>query len=150
MAAVCAAAAAAAGAAAPSPDMVCVAIIFNLALAYQLWAVEEESSLDVAPRQSLLRKAIKIYSISQDMLRMAKIEDTDLFVLAMINNQGQARQALGESDIAQVYFQYLLSLLQRVVSCGDAGRSRLSDHLEFFFGSTVHFMLLGNITAAAA
>lgn len=122
---------------------VTVMIMFNLALAHHLSALEEGSEHS----HSRIQKAIKLYEYAYNMQRDERLINNVFFTMAILNNLGQIYHAMNAGDIAEKCFQQLLSTLMLLVDCGE-GRGMVSG-LEGFFQNTTHLVLhLGPAAAA--
>eukprot|EP00934_Nitzschia_sp_Nitz4_P001174 Nitzschia sp. Nitz4//scaffold30_size153850//139111//139818//NITZ4_002799-RA/size153850-processed-gene-0.25-mRNA-1//1//CDS//3329547327//1174//frame0 len=85
-------------------------IIFNLALANHM--IAQGTKHDVAAHNDYLRRAIRLYRCSYDLLATAPGSEPDvLLLIAALNNLGRACIQLGETNEAQDYFQRLLAVV---------------------------------------
>jgi tetratricopeptide (TPR) repeat protein len=120
-----------------------VMIMFNLALAHHLSGLDEGCEHS----HSQLQKAVKLYEYAYNMQRDEHLVNNTFFTMATLNNLGQIYQTMKASDIAEKFFQQLLSTLMFVVDCRE-GRGKFSG-LEGFFQNTTHLVLhLGPAKAA--
>jgi hypothetical protein len=118
-----------------------IMLIFNLALAHHLYAIEETFS------RPMIDKSTRLYECAYSLLRQHNFEANVLFVLATVNNLGQAHKSLDQSEKATKCFQHLLSTLMFLVEC-DVGEKTPS--FEGFFRSTSHLLFPKDCYAAAA
>jgi hypothetical protein len=131
-----------------SSVLISVIIMFNLALAHQLMALEiinkQQASFN---GENLLRKAAKLYGLAFNLQRDEGMENTILFTLATINNLGAIYQCLNESAAANKCFQHLLSTLMFLI---EAGERPPGGEFEGYFRNTSNLIFhLGSAAAAA-
>jgi tetratricopeptide (TPR) repeat protein len=128
-----------------SPLFIYVVIIFNLALAHQLSAMECSDGSESASLR--LSKAAQLYELAFNLQRDECMEDNALFSMATINNLALVYKSLNDSENAEKCFQYLLSILMLFVGCGE----QTSEFVEYFFRNTAsHLVVFKDRTAAAA
>jgi tetratricopeptide (TPR) repeat protein len=148
----------------PSYSVLASIVIFNLGLAVQFGALEEqktsamihddgEASNSTSMNAILLDqfiKSIRLYEMAYDL---QKEHDTPLSIvlLAVVNNLGQAYKAIGDLETADHCFKHLLSLLM-VCVCYTGypyGQPNSNDHInhslsglpfETFFGNAMNSM----------
>ena len=106
-------------------------IIFNLALAYNLFALQSTQ------RSHLLEKSIRLYELAYNSQREASAANA-LFTLATLNNLGLIHKALGQSEMSSQCFDHLLSVVMFLVD------SKTCHHLDYIDG------FLRNITMAGS
>jgi hypothetical protein len=94
-------------------------IIYNLALAHHLRAMEEQSEQS---RQSRLRKALTLYEHAHHILVSQEIDVSLLHSMAIACNLGHIHHMTGNEPVSQMYFQHLLSAILCVVDCGEGGK----------------------------
>ena len=128
-----------------SKVMVSVAVIFNLALAHHVFAMETDNP-EIA--EQLLRKAAKLYELGYNLQRAPAMNSnsSSVFAMAAINNLGQIYERLGERDRARRLFTHLLSTLMMLIDCRQVNVSQF----ECFFRSTSHLIFQYGDSAAAA
>lgn len=86
------------------PTKISAIVIFNLALAYHLWAVKNET----APSRSFLAKAKQLYELTYDLHAQA---DRDvLFPFAVLNNLALVEHSLGNTAKSMKYFELLTAV----------------------------------------
>jgi hypothetical protein len=122
-------------------------VIFNLALAHQLTAMEDGNNL----RGMMLRKAIKIYELGINMVLQKEYADepSTMFILATVNNLGLAHQHLNDRHSATKCFKHLMSSLMCLIDCGGVGDSKNWD-FEGFLRNATEVDLQAACPAAAA
>eukprot|EP00529_Nitzschia_sp_RCC80_P029554 CAMPEP_0113509578 /NCGR_PEP_ID=MMETSP0014_2-20120614/37656_1 /TAXON_ID=2857 /ORGANISM="Nitzschia sp." /LENGTH=308 /DNA_ID=CAMNT_0000405429 /DNA_START=123 /DNA_END=1049 /DNA_ORIENTATION=+ /assembly_acc=CAM_ASM_000159 len=96
-----------------SSVLLSVAIIFNLALAYQLAA-----SKNVDKKSRYLRKASKLYELAHD-LQCDEGLDSVLLIAACVNNLGAIFRSSGDEKMTGKYFDHLLATIMFVTVNGD-------------------------------
>jgi hypothetical protein len=121
-------------------------VIFNLALAHQLAAMEEGNNL----REMMLRKALKIYELGFNMVLQKEYADepSTMYILATVNNLGLAHQQLNDRHTATKCFKHLMSALMYLIDCGE-GDSNNWD-FEGFLRNATEVDLQAACPAAAA
>jgi tetratricopeptide (TPR) repeat protein len=119
--------------------VVSVAILFNLALAHHLLALENELDRDK------LQKALSLYKIAYELQLDESLEGNTFFVMATFNNLGQIHKTLKERDTAYRCFQHLLSTL---IFSIDNGSCQISE-IDVFFRSAFDMMFDSSSAAAA-
>ena len=97
--------------------IISVSIIFNLALAHHLRAIEEVTS---PSNQQELSRAMRLYELAY---KLQAHGDTGagistLYIMSTLNNLGQIHKALNESDTACKCFENLLSAMMFTVHTG--------------------------------
>ena len=126
--------------------IVSVVVLFNLSLAYNLRAFEVQDS---SPREMMLRKAAKLYELSFNLYRDLSCAETSMmFTLVIYNNLGHLHRHMGDTEMANKYFQSLLSMLMYIVD--GPQRRDAAQNLEQFFGSVSLCILQDTFFAAAA
>lgn len=123
-----------------------IMLIFNLALAHHLCATEEEETFS----RPMFDKSARLYECAYSLLLQQDFGSNVLFVLATVNNLGQAHRSLDQSETATKCFQHLLSTLMFLVESGDEQGAKKTPSLEGFFRSTSHLVLQKHCYAAAA
>jgi tetratricopeptide (TPR) repeat protein len=128
-----------------SPMFIYVVIIFNLALAHQLLAME---CSDVSESASLLlSKAAQLYELAFNLQQEDEgMENNALFAMANLNNLALVYKSLNNSENAETCFQYLLSILILFVGCGE----QISEFEGFFRNTASHLVVLKDRASAAA
>ena len=96
-----------------SSVLLSVAIIFNLALAYQLAA-----SRNVDKKARYLRKASKLYELAHD-LQCDEGLDSVLLIAACVNNLGAIFRSTGDERMTGKYFDHLLATIMFITVNGD-------------------------------
>jgi tetratricopeptide (TPR) repeat protein len=133
-----------------SPMFIYVVIIFNLALAHQLSAMERH---DVSESASLLllSKAAQLYELVFNLQQEDEcMENNALFSMATINNLALVYKSLDDSENAEKCFRYLLSILMLFVGCDG---EQISGFEGFFRNTASHLVVFKDSstrTAAAA
>jgi hypothetical protein len=118
--------------------MVSCMIIFNFALACQLCAMHAAATVqgmldeDDEVRTNL-NKAIKLYQLSFNLQRNARMDGNVLFSLAVVNNLGLAHRLLHNQEDSGKCFEYVLSTLMFLTDCGECGGNVFEQHLDGFF-----------------
>ncbi len=109
--------------------MVSSIVIFNMALAHHLMALDEAGDIRVLP----LRKAQRLYELAICLVSPTESggDGGMLFILSCVNNLGNVHQLLGDTPTSEKYFQELLSILMFVTSNG----IRTSQFVSLFYGS---------------
>ena len=125
-----------------------LACIFNMALAYNLFATELEvqDGLPDVCRQALYKSA-RLYELAHSILSRHNIPCGALYLMALVNNLGQNYQMLGQEKQAIKVFRHLLSSLIHLTvnyDCSDIAS------LSGFFRNTFVLMLQEPPCAAAA
>ena len=89
------------------------AIVFNLALAHHMAAMDARESLDVSDSKVkvLLRRAMNLYHCSLRIMEVQADDASPYFVIATMNNLTQIHLELGEQEKAASRCQQLFSLL---------------------------------------
>jgi tetratricopeptide (TPR) repeat protein len=123
--------------------LISVMIIFNLALAHQLYAMEN------GMRVSKLHKASKLYVLAYNLQSKEQLVGNALFTMATVNNLGLVYQQLNETETAGQCFQHLLSTLMFLVDCGEVLQAA-SELFDGFFRNTSHLIFQHDSAAAAA
>jgi tetratricopeptide (TPR) repeat protein len=122
--------------------MVCVVVIFNLALAHHLAAGTGGET-----KQHRLRKAVKLYELAFQLLQQEEhLENNAMFTMAALNNMGLAHQQLNDEESASNCFQHLLSALMCLVDCGQVN---VCGELDGFLRN-VSGVICTQVTAPAA
>jgi tetratricopeptide (TPR) repeat protein len=128
-----------------SPMFIYVVIIFNLALAHQLSAMECSDEYESATL--LLSKAVQLYELAFNLQQEdERLENNALFSMATINNLALVYESLNDSENTKKCFQYLLSILMLFVGCGE----QISEFGVFFSNTASHLVVFKDRTAAAA
>ena len=118
-----------------------IIIVFNLALAYHLAALECDSP------GLLLRKSVKLYQLALTLQSEgACAEEIAIFSLVVSNNLGYAYKVLEEDELANRCFQRLLAGLMLIV---DSRRKQKTPIVVEFFKNASQLMF-GDGAAAAA
>lgn len=118
---------------------VSTAVIFNLALTYQLVARQHPES-----SQPLLQKAARLYELAHNLYRDQQIESVT-FLMATVNNLGSIFQELDDTITAQDCFRRLFQTIMFLVDCGDTKPS----HIEGFLRNTAFLYCKQNSAPAA-
>jgi hypothetical protein len=92
-----------------------VVILFNMALARHLRAIEGENV-----RTQRLREALKLYELSFFMQMRGSGQLNMTQVLALINNCGQIYKQLNQEVKARKFFQHMISTIIVMVEVGEA------------------------------
>jgi hypothetical protein len=126
--------------------MVSCMIIFNFALACQLCAMYSNDNDDDIITN--LNKAIKLYQLSFNLQRNARMDNNVLFSLALVNNLGLAHRLLQNQEDSGKCFEYVLSTLMFLTDCGECSKLFEQQHLDGFFFNVTN--LISTSTAPAA
>jgi len=118
----------------------CVAIMYNFALACQLTAMHDESS------RERLNDAIQLYELAHTLQLKSEIQMGVQFSLGIINNIGQAHRFLGAGVKADECFRHLLSCILFLKENGDERSQRYE---IAFFHSFSHLIVKKSSAAAA-
>jgi hypothetical protein len=118
----------------------CVAIMYNFALACQLTAMHDESS------RERLNDAIQLYELAHTLQLKTEIQMGVQFTLGIINNLGQAHRCLGAGVKADECFRHLLSCILFLKEHGDK-RTQL---YETAFFPSFGYLIVKKSSAAAA
>jgi tetratricopeptide (TPR) repeat protein len=118
-----------------------VMIVFNLALAHQLYAAQTNSP-------AKLHKAAKLYGLSYNLQREESLQGTALFTMAVFNNLAVIYKQLDEEEEAGYFFQHLLSALMLLVDC-DSGEKVQASHFDGFLKNTTFLICQPSVAAAA-
>lgn len=128
-------------------------IIFNLAVAYHLYALDlvEEGTRSNDEIAKHIRKSIKLYEFAIQIQREAGIDcdSSTLFVLSTLNNLGAAYHGLGEMTLSNAHFQRLLSFLMYLVESHHVAPELMS-HFNLYFDNTFHLVCDNRGKAAPA
>jgi hypothetical protein len=121
-------------------------VIFNLALAHQLTAMEEGNNL----REMMLHQALKFYELGFNIVQQKEYADepSTMYILAAVNNSGLAHQHLNDRHTATKCFKHLMSTLMYLIDCGE-GDSNNWD-FEGFLRNATEVDLQAACPAAAA
>jgi tetratricopeptide (TPR) repeat protein len=121
-----------------------VSIIYNLALAHHLQALETDSSV-------LILKAMKLYEFSHQMQTASKLLIPSAFLtMIILNNQGRIQRALGDLEGAGRYFCQLLSSTRRYKDEAEQEQETEDMFLNFLVESALQHLMLHQRTCAAA
>lgn len=122
-------------------------IIFNLGLAYQLFA--ERQDRDKPNRRVALEKAVKLYQLALGMQKEEDFDCNTMFVLAITNNLGVIHLELNDHKLSIKYFERLMSILLYLSDRGEEDASRyLSNSAGFLRNASS--ILQKNCAAPAA
>lgn len=135
-----------------------VIVIFNMALAHQLGAEEEKANCErekseLPPRHHLLlRKAILLYGRSYEMLQSLQScsvsIESEVYILAILNNTAQAHCALNQTEKAEMCLQRIRCLLPLYMYYGmNKGHAKA---FAFFFAASLSDGIRDDLPAAAA
>jgi hypothetical protein len=111
------------------------AILYNLALAHHLRALEGDMSVGSF---KVLRKAASMYNLAVAIHQNGDVRLTPLQAMAIANNMGQAYARLGCTDASTTCFTYLASL---VLGANGGGDRREDEAREGFVGNVLRFLL---------
>lgn len=131
--------------------VVSVAIIFNLALAHHLFALEQAPGSSKS--ETMLRKALKFYECSFIILRAqhhAKTPKGSLLLMATINSSGHIHIILGEEEHAGTCFRNLFSTLTCLGYRGGQEEGGHGPALEVFFRTTSQYLVRDGPSCPAA
>jgi tetratricopeptide (TPR) repeat protein len=117
---------------------IAAAIVFNLALAYQIHGMRNKNS----PEH--LRKAILLY---EKALALPRSHHSTLFPMAVLNNLGTCHRALGRHNVAEKFFSALFTSLLVVQT---ANRDNLNSHFQLFSKNVWHLVAPNSPSTAPA
>ena len=119
-------------------------VLFNLALAYHMFALRNSKELQ-GEYASVLFKSAKLYDLAYTVLTQECIDCGALFMMSTANNLAQVYKAIGDHGKAKKFSQHLLSTLVYLTEYGfyDLGA------IECFLRSTSHLILQERVAAAA-
>lgn len=109
-------------------------IIFNLAVAYHLHGLSDQTNDDNG--RSSLARALRLYQLSFNLQREHEFDNNILFTLAIVNNLGLCHSQLHDEESSIKCFEHVLSTLMYLTDCGEASRS----HLNGFFVNVTKIM----------
>jgi hypothetical protein len=109
------------------------AILYNLALAHHMWALEGSLGVGSSRSRALLRKAASLYELALAIHRNGDASLTPLQAMAIANNLGDAYARLNYLEASTACFAHLVSL----VLCDGGGCERLTQPHVGFEGSVV-------------
>jgi tetratricopeptide (TPR) repeat protein len=100
--------------------VISISIVFNLALAHHLRAMELKDDDGGQHKQLQLKRAVLLYELAYklEMEGISGSGPSAVFVMATLNNLGQIHKILMERDTACKCFQNLLSTLMFAVNTG--------------------------------
>ena len=132
----------------PTPIMVSTAVIFNLALAMQLMATAGND-----PATSLT-KSHQLYELAHQCLSTHQngelLNNSPLFVLAIMNNMGMIHTQLNQSGAAQEMFQKVMQMIMFLTDCGEGHMiMKLGTNSTCFFNNVQSFIAPVSTAAAA-
>ena len=119
--------------------------MFNLALAHHLRALTSSERHEPRSKSLLLEKSSRLYGLAYQILMNESIDCGILFMMVIVNNLAQIHKALGHQEVANGYFQHLLSSL---VYMTEYGFNDL-EAIECFLRSISHLILRSSAAAAA-
>ena len=88
----------------------CLTVLFNLALAFHLKGLHDESCVSQEEQDYAMDNAITVYELLHDIMASQSINPGLMFMACLANNLGQAHTMLELFDKAQSCFEYLLSI----------------------------------------
>ena len=109
-----------------------VTLLFNLALALHLDAIERKS-------KATLEWALKLYEIGYKLQMRHCVRITFSQILGLVNNCGQIHRQLGRERKANLFFGHLHSLL--VMLAVDCGKVEQVEELDGFILTSLHPIL---------
>ena len=132
---------------------VSMVVVFNLALAHHMLGNSiKDGHIDISTFESpyefrsLIVTAAKLYEHALSLNWVQDNEDeSPLFLLATVNNMGQAHQALEDMEQSKFCFSHLLEYLVLFIDQEKGG-----DIYEPFFASVLHLIFSGSSDSAAA
>ena len=97
--------------------VISLSIIFNLALAHHLRAIEE---VDASSNHQELSRAMRLYELAYKLQAHGDTGSgiSTLYIMSTLNNLGQIHKALNEADTASKCFENLLSAMMFTVHTG--------------------------------
>ena len=128
-------------------------VIFNLALAHQLRAIDQIASTSSSADQKLLQKALQLYELAYQ-LHLDECQDSTnydrvgslRFTMIVSNNLGEIHRIAGRQEKHEMCLQHLLQTIMYLV---DSQTAIDSIDLDGFFRNTSQIMF-HNIGAQAA
>lgn len=117
-------------------------ILYNLALAHHLRAMEEQNATS---RLSRLRKALSLYEHAHQILLNQEIDVSLLHSMAIACNLSHIHHITGNEPASQICLQHLLSAILYVVDCGEGGKVK---PLDGFFRNVMP--LIASVSSAPA
>ena len=135
-------------------DLVSYAILYNLALAHHLLAIQVLSSSESRQGQvqivDLLHKAMTLYEHSHHILMNHQSNEADfqlIHPMAIANNLGHAYEMLGDRNNTRLCFDHLLSTILYAVDCGEG---QDINALDGFFKNVMPLVMKSTSSPAAA
>jgi hypothetical protein len=133
-------------------------ILFNLALARHMRAMEDDSLPPLVPSMILMSKALTMYEFCNQVLAQDGIQADILFDMSLANNMGQLHTVLKSTLKARLCFEHLLATIMfHLVNYGgkqefgdDSLTSAGDDVLDGFLENASQLLILSSKTAAAA
>mmetsp|Transcript_2880 Transcript_2880/g.5190 ORF Transcript_2880/g.5190 Transcript_2880/m.5190 type:complete len:237 (-) Transcript_2880:126-836(-) len=125
-------------------ELSCI-ILFNMALANHLWALEDVEKEDCALRSKRLKKALKLYEMSFS-LQVDYGSMTITSILALVNNSASIYKHFNKVQRANKFYNHMLSSLMAMIELGEASEV---EQLEGFLHN-VSKLILRNVAARAA
>jgi tetratricopeptide (TPR) repeat protein len=122
---------------------VSIIILFNMALANHLRAIEGKNGVNT----QRLRKALKLYEFSFLMQMRGSGQLNMTQVLALVNNCGQIYKQLNLERKASKFFQHLLSTIMTMVEIGEAQEV---EQMDGFLWTASQLILVDPALAPAA
>ncbi|KAL3925324.1 MAG: hypothetical protein SGILL_000481 [Bacillariaceae sp.] len=121
-------------------DLNCI-ILFNLAIANHMLALEEECTKS----QRRLKKALKFYEMSFSLqVDLGSMSITS--ILALVNNCASIYQTLKRTNRAEKFYKHMLSTLMAMIEIGEASEV---GQLEGFLHNATR-LILQDVAAPAA
>jgi hypothetical protein len=120
--------------------LISVIIIFNLALAHHLLAMNNKEC------RAAIGKAIQLYEYAFELQRDNQGGSDALFTLTVLNNLGLAYESLGDEVIAGRFFDRLLSTAMFLIDCGEG---QVLSQFDGFFRNVSHLVFQSGVAAAA-
>ena len=118
-------------------------ILYNLALAHHLRAMEEQNETS---RRSRLRNALTLYEHAHRILVSQEIDVSVLHSMAITCNLGHIHHMTGNEAASQMCFHHLLSSILQAVDCGEGGKLQ---RLDGFFRNVMPLMASDSSAPAA-
>lgn len=119
------------------------ALLYNLALAYQLFSLHED---DLSKKGARLRKALTFYKLAYTMMK-DEAEHGIMETMAIVNNMGLVHNELKDGIKAKQCYEHLLSIMMYML---DAGEVESLQNFESFFQNIQAMVLQKQHTALAA
>lgn len=119
-----------------------VILVFNMALAHHLKAIESEQD----DYKNRLQGALKLYELGFCMQMKGDVQMDMTYALAMVNNCAHIYKAMNRHQKAQNFFRHMLSSLMMMIENGEA---EAVDELGGFLWNASRLILKKTVASAA-